>query len=75
MYFYLTAPEFVNSDTDGLMIESVVNFEQNVETNTGEITEEETDTGSNGWIPGFPVWSIGLAILLVSLSFYMKQHQ
>ena len=47
-----------------------------------DLVEEETtpvaddpDTDDGGGIPGYPVWSIGVAILLVSLILYMKQRQ
>ncbi len=37
--------------------------------------ETETDSDSNGGIPGYPFLSIWLAVLLVSLIFYLKQRQ
>jgi hypothetical protein len=36
-------------------------------------TEVEDETG--GGIPGYPLWSIGVAILLISLILFMKQRQ
>jgi penicillin amidase len=74
MYFYPTAPEFIESDMDGSMIESVIRFVQE-ETSTGDVTEEEPDTETSGGIPGYPVWSIWLAMLLMTLIFYMKQRK
>jgi penicillin amidase len=74
MYFYSSAAEFGDADMDGSMIESVVRFEQE-ETSTGDVTKEEPDIETNGGIPGYPVWSIGFALLLVSYVFYTKQHK
>jgi hypothetical protein len=75
MCYYPTASEFIDSDTDSSMIEYVIRFEKQVETNIDDITEEEPDNESNGWIPGYPLLSIALAILLVIIIFYMKQNQ
>lgn len=75
MYYYSTAPAFVDSDIDGSLIENVIRFVRQVESDIGDVTEEEPDTESSGGIPGYPVLSIGLAILLVSLIFYMKQSK
>ena len=72
MYFYATASEFIDSDSDGSMIEGVIRFVQE-ETSTGDVTEEEQDTETNGGIPGYPVLSIWIAMILVSVFFYMKQ--
>jgi penicillin amidase len=75
MYYYPTASGFVDSDTDSSMIENVIRFEKKAETNIDDISEEEPYNESNGWIPGYPLLSIALAILLVIIIFYMKQNQ
>ena len=42
-----------------------VEAQEQVEETTTET--DEPDAGANGWIPGYSLWSIGLAIILVSL--------
>jgi hypothetical protein len=39
------------------------------------IETDEPDTDDNGWIPGYPLWSIGVAILLVSIIISRTQKQ
>ena len=74
MYFYSSASDFVDSDTDGSMIEGMISFVKQEETSTGDITEDEPDTETNGGIPGYPVMSVWLALLLVALIFNLKQR-
>ena len=38
-------------------------------------TETETASEPSGWIPGYPLWSIGLALLLVSIFIARNQKQ
>ena len=51
-----------------------VEVQEPVEETTTE-TEDEPDIDDNGWIPGYPVWSIGLALLLVSIIITRTQKQ
>ena len=50
-----------------------VTSQEQVEETTTETDEPETD--ANGWIPGYPLWSIGIALLLVSIIISRTQKQ
>lgn len=75
MYYYPTASDLIDSDIDGSMIERVISFGHEVETSIDDAIEDEPDTEPNGGIPGYPGWSVWLALILVSLMFYRKQRQ
>jgi hypothetical protein len=49
------------------MLGAVESIQEPVEEGTTVVSETETDSESSGGIPGYPLWSIGLAILLISL--------
>jgi len=45
-----------------------------VEEGTTVVSETDTPSESSGGIPGYPIWSIGVAILLVSIFLSRKQN-
>ena len=45
-----------------------------VEEGSTVVSETETDSEPGGGISGYPLWSVGVAILVISLILYMKQN-
>ena len=63
-----------NSDSGRLHVYKLgeqVEVQEQVEETT---TETETASEPSGWIPGYPLWSIGLALLLVSIFISRTQN-
>ena len=74
MYYYSTASEFVDSDTDDTMIQHVIRFERKAEQDedtTSPVSDEETSSKPGG-IPGFPVSSILIALVIIVCIFASK---